>query len=193
MATEILSCYQNKRGDSYFELCAPDGEIIEIIFNSFGYEVDSRVVGYYKDALKTIVDAYYKKKEEEPTFNGDLYSFLCWYLRNNRLTTPFLVFPRNSIRKEIGAKIKSLRLQKGMEAKKLAACVGIDAAHLSRIEQGKISVGIDTLGKIANVLGCAIDLVPFNKPMWDPFMEYREKRIDNEPIVIKSGGFFYDK
>ena len=63
MATEILSCYQNKRGDSYFELCAPDGEIIEIIFNSFGYEVDSRVVGYYKDALKTIVDAYYKKKQ----------------------------------------------------------------------------------------------------------------------------------
>ena len=37
---------------------------------------------------------------------------------------------------------------------------GIDAANLSRIEQGKYSVGLDILSRIAFVLGAHIDLVP---------------------------------
>ena len=193
MASEILNCYQNKRGDSYFELSAPDGSIIEIIFgDTLGYEVDDRVVNLYKDALVRLVDAYYKRKED-PSFKMDLQSFMYGPLLRGSYTAPSLVIVKNSIRKEIGAKIKSLRTQRGMEAKKLAACVGIDAAHLSRIEQGKISVGIDILGKIANVLRCSIDIVPLNKQVFDPFEEYREMRMDNEPIVIKHGKFRDDK
>lgn len=47
-----------------------------------------------------------------------------------------------------------------MEARDLALLAGIDAANLSRIEQGRYSVGLDILSRIAFVLGAYIDLVP---------------------------------
>ena len=53
-----------------------------------------------------------------------------------------------------------MREAKGMEARDLALLAGIDAANLSRIEQGRYSVGLDILSRIAFVLGAHIDLVP---------------------------------
>lgn len=193
MKTEVLECYQNKRGGSYFELKAPDEKIIEVVFNGpFGYEVDEKVVDLYKEALTIIVDNYYKLKESPAYNNLNLQNYMCSNLLRNNFTSPIFVLYQNGYREEIGRKIKSIRVQKGMEAKKLAALIGIDAAHLSRIEQGKISVGIDTLGKIANVLGCIVDIVPSHKQFIDPFTEYREKRIGNEEIVIKHGKFLLE-
>lgn len=49
-----------------------------------------------------------------------------------------------------------------MEARDLARLAGIDAANLSRIENGKYSVGLDILSKIAAVLGKKIDFVDLN-------------------------------
>ena len=46
-----------------------------------------------------------------------------------------------------------------MEARDLAKLAGIDAANLSRIENGKYSVGIDILSRIAAVLGKKIDFI----------------------------------
>jgi transcriptional regulator with XRE-family HTH domain len=46
-----------------------------------------------------------------------------------------------------------------MEAKQLAMLADIDAANLSRIEQGRYSVGLDILSKISQALGVKIDLV----------------------------------
>ena len=66
---------------------------------------------------------------------------------------------RSEERKRIGARIRQLREMKGMEAKQLATLVKIDAANLSRIEQGKYSVGLDILTKIADALGVKVDLV----------------------------------
>ena len=66
---------------------------------------------------------------------------------------------RSEERERIGAKIRQLREVKGMEAKQLAVLADIDAANLSRIEQGKYSVGLDILTRIANVLGVKVDLV----------------------------------
>ena len=66
---------------------------------------------------------------------------------------------RSEERERIGAKIRQLREVKGMEAKQLAVLANIDAANLSRIEQGKYSVGLDILTRIANVLGVKVDLV----------------------------------
>ncbi len=63
-------------------------------------------------------------------------------------------------RVRIGARIRKLRKEKNIEAKMLAQIANIDAANLSRIEQGKYSVGIDILSKLAFVLGCHIDIVP---------------------------------
>lgn len=66
-------------------------------------------------------------------------------------------------RKRIGQKIKEIRQQKNYEAKYVAKMAGIDAANLCRIEQGKYSVGLDVLYRIAEVLGLRIDLVENEK------------------------------
>ena len=66
---------------------------------------------------------------------------------------------RQQERARIGARIRQIRIDRGIEARDLAKLAGIDAANLSRIENGKYSVGIDILSKIAASLGKKIDLV----------------------------------
>ena len=67
---------------------------------------------------------------------------------------------RQSERERIGKRFREMREKKGMEARDLALLAGIDAANLSRIEQGKFSTGIDILSRIAIILGAHLDLVP---------------------------------
>ncbi|MEZ5003261.1 MAG: helix-turn-helix transcriptional regulator [Chitinophagales bacterium] len=67
---------------------------------------------------------------------------------------------RQGERTRIGRKIRQIREERKMEAKDLAKLANIDAANLSRIEQGKYSVGLDILSRIAFVLGCQVDIVP---------------------------------
>lgn len=62
-------------------------------------------------------------------------------------------------RKRIGERIKELRKKRNLDAKTLASRVGIDASNLSRIEQGRYSVGFDILSKIANTLHAKVDIV----------------------------------
>ena len=62
-------------------------------------------------------------------------------------------------RKRIGDRIRDLREEQNLEGKQLAALAKIDAGNLSKIEQGKYSVGFDILAKIADVLGAKVDLV----------------------------------
>ncbi|MCK0190851.1 helix-turn-helix transcriptional regulator [Arenibacter sp. F20364] len=64
----------------------------------------------------------------------------------------------------IGAKIRELRKEKNIEAKILAQLANIDAANLSRIEQGRYSVGLDVLSKIALALGSKIEMIGFVDP-----------------------------
>lgn len=66
-------------------------------------------------------------------------------------------------RVRIGKSIKQLREAKGMDAKTLASRINIDPANLCRIEQGKFSVGIDILNKIAAVLDSKLEIVPINR------------------------------
>lgn len=67
-------------------------------------------------------------------------------------------------RARIGARIRELRKEKNIEAKMLAQIANIDAANLSRIEQGRYSVGLDILSKITFALGAKIELVDFVEP-----------------------------
>jgi transcriptional regulator with XRE-family HTH domain len=62
-------------------------------------------------------------------------------------------------RQRIGQRIADLRKQKGMTQQDLSDAVGIQRNHLSRIEQGRYSVGFDTLQAIAEVLGGTIDII----------------------------------
>lgn len=82
--------------------------------------------------------------EELQDFYSDL-SFACE--RENR-----------GIRSAIGKRIKSIRLQLDMTQQELATAAGITKANVCRVEEGKYSVGIDVLDKIADALGVSLEL-----------------------------------
>lgn len=67
-------------------------------------------------------------------------------------------------RVRIGLRIRELRKEKNIEAKTLAKIANIDAANLSRIEQGRYAVGLDVLSRIALVLGAKVELADFGEP-----------------------------
>jgi len=96
-------------------------------------------------------------------FSDDKSSMVYWVLMKMMTNASFSFSyggsDRSRERERIGARIRQLREGKGIEAKHLAALANIDAANLSRIEQGKYSVGLDILSKISQVLGVKVDLV----------------------------------
>ncbi len=99
----------------------------------------------------------------EKNFSKDkssmVYFVFCDAQANAGFSFSYAGSDRSEERKRIGARIRQLREDKGMEAKQLATLVKIDAANLSRIEQGRYSVGLDILTKIADALGVKVDLV----------------------------------
>lgn len=64
----------------------------------------------------------------------------------------------NEVRERIGQRIAKLRKEQGMTQAELAERTGIQRAHITRIEAGRYSVGIDLLQKIAEALGKNVDL-----------------------------------
>ena len=99
----------------------------------------------------------------EEEFSDDKSSMVYWVLMkmtaNVGFSFSYAGSDRSEERERIGARIRQLREDKGIEAKYLALMANIDAANLSRIEKGKYSVGFDILTKIANALGVKVDLV----------------------------------
>lgn len=65
-----------------------------------------------------------------------------------RKTHPYLV--------EMGGKIKTLRMEKGLTVRKLSALCGVDSSCLSRIETGQYSSQILTLKAIADALQVSV-------------------------------------
>ena len=63
-------------------------------------------------------------------------------------------------RQRIGIDIATLRTQKGMTQQQVADNAGLQRNHISRIEQGRYSVGFDTLQAIADALDADIRIVP---------------------------------
>lgn len=94
-------------------------------------------------------------------FSDDKASMVYWVLISmyGRFAFSYLGSDRREARERIGARIRQLREEKGIEAKQLATLANIDAANLSRIEQGRYSVGLDILTRIANALNVKVDLV----------------------------------
>ena len=62
-------------------------------------------------------------------------------------------------RKRIGERIRQLRTERGMSQIELAERAGLVQPHIPRIEQGRYSVGFDTLQAIAKALACTVDMV----------------------------------
>ena len=62
-------------------------------------------------------------------------------------------------RRRMGDRIRQLRTEKGVSQTELAEKAGLAQPHIVRIEQGRYSVGLDTLQAIAKALGCTVDII----------------------------------
>ena len=114
---------------------------------------------FYLKALNALI-----KSKPNLTPKDDWFSIVTlWFLRCN-LEPPFGVGTYvETERQRIGKRIREIREGKNIEAKVLAKLSGVDAANICRIEQGKHSVGIDVLSKLANALGYKVELVKISK------------------------------
>lgn len=140
--------------DNYrVEVQAPDGELFEIL-SDIGTYNDDNTRAYYLHLCEYVFDKNFS--EDKETMINRIWSDLLFngvdYLGMDNGN-------RYAERIRIGARIRELREKKRMEARDLALLAGIDAANLSRIEQGKYSTGLDILSRIAHILGARIDLV----------------------------------
>ena len=140
--------------EHYVEVQTSDGEIFKIISDIAKYDSEE-TKAYYLHLMEFIFDKNYSEDKE---------------MMLNRISRDFLlnavpsmgigVGNRQSERVRIGQRIRELREAKRMEARDLALLAGIDAANLSRIEQGKYSTGVDILSRIAIILDAHLDLIP---------------------------------
>lgn len=152
MEIETISFKPKPHNQSEIQIVWESGETTNLLFNS---TFPIQVKEYYEKAIYSL----FAQKQDISSFDELFGLFSWWFVRNN-LISPLLVATfQNEERKRIGTKIKALREEINMEAKQLSLITGIDAANLSRIEQGKLSTGIDTLSRIANALGYKIDFV----------------------------------
>ena len=150
--------------DSTIEVTAQDGE--KFTWNTY-FPVPKQNQQYYAGRFP-----YYYQKYFEDNISMSL-SYWIWIKMN--YDEGLGIFGGKGDREEeriflnqervrIGARIRELRKEKSIDAKKLAEAANIDAANLSRIEQGRYSVGLDILSKIALALGVKLELIDFVEP-----------------------------
>ena len=104
-----------------------------------------------------IVHAFEKNFGDDKSLMA--YFVLCDCMAEMNFAFQFIKSDRSTERKRIGSRIREIREAKNMEARFVAKLANIDAANLSRIEQGKYSVGLDILHRISTTLGVKVDLV----------------------------------
>ncbi|MBI5138941.1 MAG: helix-turn-helix transcriptional regulator [Candidatus Vogelbacteria bacterium] len=62
----------------------------------------------------------------------------------------------STINKRLGANIRRIRQEKNLMQKEFSKKVGLDAAYLSNIENGKMNPTVTTIEKIAKALGVTV-------------------------------------
>ncbi len=140
--------------DKMVEVIAPDGEVFSVLAK-IGIYTNEKTRNYKLHLVEYVFDINFSDDKEIMIDNiwRDL-------LLNGVTFMGMSSGDREGERFRIGKKIRQIREEKKIEAKDLAKLANIDAANLSRIEQGKYSVGLDILSRIVFVLGCQIDIVP---------------------------------
>ncbi len=139
------------------KITAPDGEIFTAI-SQIGANINKETRNYELHLIEYIFDFCFSEDKEKMINNIQREA------KKNALEIFGISYGnRQGQREYIGERIRQIRQEKHLEARDLALLVGIDAANLSRIENGKLSVGLDVLSKIANSLGYKVDLVKNGK------------------------------
>ena len=136
------------------EIQTPDGEIFTMLSDLAKYDNDE-YKQYVLHLIEFIFDRNFSDDKEK------MINRISWEFMRNAVPSLGVGYGnRQAERERFGKRIKELRDAKKMEARDLAILTGIDAANLSRIEQGKYSTGIDILSRIAIVLNAHLDLIP---------------------------------
>lgn len=137
------------------EVTAPDGEVF-IVLCDIGSYANVNTQNYELHWLEILFDKNFSENKEDminAIWRESMRFNICGGLLG------ISVGNRNDDRVRIGKRIREIRESKRIEARELAKLAGIDAANLSRIENGKYSVGYDILSKIATSLGKKVDFV----------------------------------
>lgn len=172
MKIETIAFNPKPRNQSEILISWESGDTTSMLFNSM-YPL--QVKGYYERAIYDL----FKEKHDIVSFD-ELFGLFAWWFARHNLIMPLMVATfSNDDRKRIGARIKAIRDEMKLEAKQLSMITGIDAANISRIEQGKCSAGIDTLAKIANALGYKIDFVKLNDNVMNQLSIHLGKHSDS--------------
>ena len=66
---------------------------------------------------------------------------------------------KQQTRDRIGARVATLRKLAGLSQEELAGRAGLQRTHISRIEQGKYAVTLETIQAIAEALGMTVDII----------------------------------
>ena len=136
------------------EVQSPDGEIFTMMSDLAKYESDE-YKAYVLHLMEYIFDRNFSDDKEQ------MVRRISWEFMRNAVPSMGVDHGnREDERIRIGQRIKELREAKKMEARDLALLTGIDAANLSRIEQGKYSTGVDILSRICVILDAHLDLIP---------------------------------
>lgn len=136
------------------EVQTPDGELFTIYSDLAKYDSDE-----YKNYVLHLIEFIFDRNfsEDKETMIGRIQRE---FLLNAVPSMGIDSGNRQDERVRIGKRIRELREQKRMESRDLAILAGIDAANLSRIEQGKYSTGVDILSRICIILDAHLDLIP---------------------------------
>lgn len=172
---KILSIEPYRRESSLAQVELSSGEVYNIGFEGLQPVLNK---GQYSDALERFLNSF-----EKGNF-PDLFGYLCYQMSCEKLEIPTYASPDyNGDRVRIGQRIRELRMASKMEAKTLATRSQIDPANVTRIEQGKYSVGLDILCRIAMVLDSKVELIPRHS---SPKKKYQFS-LDRKLFVIPTG------
>lgn len=160
---------QAKFADDFtIEVTAPDGE--KFIWKTL-FSTAKQNQQYYAERLAYYFEKYFKDNIGDNTGMGMQYWVwiqMTYYegiaINGGKGDREDERIFQSQERIRIGARIRELRKEKNIEAKMLSQLANIDAANLSRIEQGRYSVGMDVLAKIALALNTKIELIDCVEP-----------------------------
>ena len=79
--------------------------------------------------------------------------------------------------KEIGLRIKTLRLKNNIYQTALAQEIGVSQTHMSNIESGRAGLTLENLVKMAKIFNCGIDEIVFGE---------EEKKQEQSVDVLKN-------
>lgn len=123
--------------------------------STMNYQIEQQHEKFFSRCVKGLFEKHYDG--DESVIWGPI---LVGMIRNGLNSFLWVVNDRDKERERLGSRIKELRKEQGIEAKELARRIGIDPGNLSRIEQGRFSVGIDILNKIAGAMNMKLDFFP---------------------------------